>query len=97
MPCRKYNKDKTPKKLNKIEPQPTEAAEIICLPHVVKVREDERLVDIEATGNDVFGVLHGKAVALFYCQILPQVFFIVGQLNHQRHVKYVLQPPVREK
>lgn len=34
-----------------------EAAERISLPHIVKVGEDERLVDIETTGNDVFGVL----------------------------------------
>lgn len=74
-----------------------EAAERICLPHVVKVREDERLFDIKATGNDVFGVLHSKAVALFYCQILPQVLFIISQLNHQRDIKNILQPPVREK
>lgn len=67
-----------------------EAAEGICLPHVVKVREDECLVDIKTTGNDVFGVLHGKAVALFYRQILPQVLFIVSQLNYQRDVKNIL-------
>lgn len=96
-PAENKTKIKHQRNLNKIRHQPMEAAERISLPHIVKVREDERLVDIKTTGNDVFGVLHSKAVALFYCQILPQVLFIVSHLNHQRDVKNILQPPVREK
>lgn len=34
------------------------------LPHVVKVWEDERLVDVKTACNDVFGILHGEAMAL---------------------------------
>lgn len=34
------------------------------VPHVVQVREDEGLVDVEAAGDDVLGVLHGVAVTV---------------------------------
>lgn len=37
------------------------------LPHVVKVREDESLVDIKATGNDVLGIFHCEAMAVLHC------------------------------
>lgn len=96
-PAENITRIKHQRNRNTIRHQPMEAAERISLPHIVKVREDERLVDIKTTGNDVFGVLQSKAVALFYCQILPQVLFIVSHLNHQRDVKNILQPPVREK
>lgn len=42
-----------------------EPAQKIGLPHVVKVRENKCLVNVKTTGNDIFGVLHGKAVAFF--------------------------------
>lgn len=37
------------------------------LPHVVEVREDESLVDIKATGNDVLSIFHSEAMAVFQC------------------------------
>ena len=67
------------------------------LPHVVKVREDEGLVYIKATGDYVFGIFHSKAVAFFYRQILPQVLLIISQLDHKGDVKYILQPPATRK
>lgn len=37
------------------------------LPHIVKIREDESLVDIKTTGNDILGIFHCEAMAVFYC------------------------------
>lgn len=53
------------------------ASQAFPLPHVVKVREDERLVDIEATGDDVLDVLQGVAIDLLHGQVLPQVLLII--------------------
>lgn len=63
-----------------------------CLPHVVQIREDEGLVDIKTTGDDVFGVLHGVSITVLLGEILPQIFLIVCQLNDQRNVKHFLKP-----
>ena len=62
-------------------------------PHVVKVGENEGLVDIKATGNNVLGILNGKAVCLLHCQVLPEELLIVRQLHYQRHIKDILQVP----
>lgn len=51
------------------------------LPHVVKVGEDEGLVDVEAAGDDVLGVLHGVAVGLLQGQLLPEVLLVVRHLD----------------
>lgn len=66
------------------------------LPHVIKVREDKSLVDVKATCDDVLGVLHGKAMALLHAQVLPKVLLVIRELDDQRDVKHVLQPPDRQ-
>ena len=62
-------------------------------PHVLHVREDEGFVDVKATGNDVLGILVSKTVGFLQTQVLPQKLFIIGQLDHQRHIKDVLKIP----
>lgn len=57
------------------------AARAFSLPHVVKVGEDEGLVDVEAAGDDVLGVLHGVAVGLLQGQLLPEVLLVVRHLD----------------
>ena len=65
----------------------------LSLPHIIEVGEDECLIDIKATGNDVFGILHCIVVTFLQCQVLPQVFLIVSQLDDEGDVKHILQPP----
>ncbi len=62
------------------------------LPHKVHVAEDECLLHIEATCDNVLGILIGQSVGLLERQVLPQELLVVGHLNHERHIKSVLQP-----
>ncbi len=61
-----------------------------------EVGEDESLVDVEAEGDDVLGVLEGHPFRLFFGQIFEQKLLVVGQLDHQGNVKSVLEPSVKK-
>lgn len=65
---------------------------VVHVADVVHVVEDERLLGVEAAGDDVFRVLATHSRALIQCQLLPQEFLVVCKLNHQGTVEGVLQP-----
>eukprot|EP00470_Lotharella_oceanica_P005389 CAMPEP_0170177056 /NCGR_PEP_ID=MMETSP0040_2-20121228/9793_1 /TAXON_ID=641309 /ORGANISM="Lotharella oceanica, Strain CCMP622" /LENGTH=97 /DNA_ID=CAMNT_0010419567 /DNA_START=904 /DNA_END=1197 /DNA_ORIENTATION=+ len=58
---------------------------------VVQVGEDKRLGNIKPHGNDVLGVFEGQAMVLRERLVLPEELLIVRELDHQRHVKYLLK------
>ena len=59
-------------------------------PHVLHIGEDEGLIDVKPTGDDVLCVLVSKSVGLFHSKVLPEKLLVVSQLDDQGHVKYVL-------
>lgn len=67
------------------------------LPHVVQIRKDEGLVDIKTTGDDVFSILHSVSITVFLWEIFPQVFLIIGHLDDQRNIEYVLKPSTTQR
>lgn len=50
------------------------------------------LLGIKSTGDNVLGVLPGQLVDIVNVQWLPQVLFIVRELDDKRHVECLLQP-----
>jgi len=58
---------------------------------VVRVGEDERLVDIEADCEDVLRVGNCETVYFVDGEVFPEKLFIVCELNDQRNVKRLLQ------
>ena len=71
--------------------------ELVFVPDVVGVAEDEGFVDVEAARDDVFCVLEGQALAFVEGEIFPEKLFVVGQLNDERNVERILQPPASRK
>mmetsp|Transcript_129540 Transcript_129540/g.229014 ORF Transcript_129540/g.229014 Transcript_129540/m.229014 type:complete len:239 (+) Transcript_129540:496-1212(+) len=71
----------------------------IHVPYVVQVREDEGLLFLETTCNDVLCILHRKAfephqiiTSLNIILTFPEELLVVGHLDHQWHVERILQP-----
>mmetsp|Transcript_19534 Transcript_19534/g.36410 ORF Transcript_19534/g.36410 Transcript_19534/m.36410 type:complete len:307 (-) Transcript_19534:576-1496(-) len=61
--------------------------------NVVQIRENKSLLHVKSARNDVFSILISQSMAVFQLHIgLEQELLIIGQLNHQRTVKGVLQP-----
>ena len=59
-------------------------------PHVLQIGEDKRLLLVEATGDDVLGVLVSQPVGLIDAQVLPEKLFVISHLYHQGDVKHIL-------
>ena len=59
--------------------------------YVIKVGENESLALLEAACNDVFRIFVRKPVAFLQFEILPQIFFIIRELNDERDFERVLQ------
>ena len=62
-------------------------------PHVFQVGENEGLLLIKTTGNDVLGILVCQAVSILYRHILPEKLLVIRHLDNQWHIKYILEVP----
>jgi hypothetical protein len=62
-------------------------------PHVVKVAEDEGLLQVESEGQNVANVLAQVLACLIERHVLEQELFVIGHLNHERHIERLLQIP----
>lgn len=66
--------------------------------NIVEIGEDECLVEVEPTSNNVLGVFIGKFVNFIEFELgLHQKLFVVRQLNDQGAVKDLLQPGSKGK
>ena len=57
-----------------------------------EVGEDERLLHVKPEGDDVLGVFDGELLRLCQLEILPEEFFVIRELDDERHVERLLQP-----
>ena len=62
-------------------------------PHIFHVGKDKGLVDVKPTSYDVFSVLVRQAVRLFQPQVSPEELLVISHLDHQRHIKHILEVP----
>ena len=62
-------------------------------PHVSYIGENECLFFVKSNSNDVLCIFMGKTMCFFQREVLPQEFLIIGQLNHKRNIKHILQVP----
>ena len=60
--------------------------------HVVDVAEDERTTRVEPARDDVFRVFPRQSPGIFELERFPQKLFVVGELDHERHLERFLQP-----
>ena len=51
-------------------------------PHVLQIGEDKCLLLVEATGDDVLGILVSQPVGLIDAQVLPEKLFVISHLYH---------------
>ena len=59
-------------------------------PHVLQVREDECLLLVKATSDDVLCVFMSKTVSILNGEVLPEKFLIISHLYHKWYIEHIL-------
>ena len=76
----------------------------VHLPHIGQIAENERQIVVEPTGDDVLGIFLSpiriglqRDLVLFAGDLVVEEFFILGELDDNRDLEYLLEPFCEEE